>query len=377
MKILALQLKRIGDLVLTAPALAEVRRRYPEASVTLVVADAAAELLPAFPTIDEGWVFRRKGANASFWKKLLLSRFDVCLDFTGTDRSAVCAVLSKASQRVAFRGIKEGRFRGLIYNRWVESAVRDQHTVDHLLAMPLQILGTDTFGEGKGTDTFGEGKGTDTFGEGKGTDTFGLQRVAGLGDRPFVVPASAFQRADALLGDRPFVVIHPGTARPEKYWEPERWAALIGHVQREHGIRCVLTGGPDAFEQAHLARIQGGLKEPCLDLSGKIDLLTFAAVLARARACLSCDTAAVHLAAAFSRPQIALYGLTNPFHWRPRHAAAVVLSAAQPDGPMREFTPRMKGALMSAISTDAVIRATDALLSTLNPIGEREKIGSG
>jgi hypothetical protein len=55
--------------------------------------------------------------------------------------------------------------------------------------------------------------------------------------------------------------------------------------------------------------------------------------------------------------------VTNPFHWRPRHERALVISAAHPEGPLREFAPRMKGAPMAAISTQVVIHATDALLA--------------
>ena len=100
-----------------------------------------------------------------------------------------------------------------------------------------------------------------------------------------------------------------------------------------------------------------------VNLAGRIDLLTFAAVLAQARLCVSCDTGAVHLAASFQTPQIALFGPTNPFHWRPRHDLALVLSAAQPDAPFTAFDPRMKGAAMERISTAAVIRAIDSLLA--------------
>ena len=79
---------------------------------------------------------------------------------------------------------------------------------------------------------------------------------------------------------------------------------------------------------------------------------------------MSCDTGVVHLAAAFRTPQIALFGPTNPFHWRPRHERALVLSAAQPEAPLTDFQPRMKGAPMERISTEAVIRAIDALLAS-------------
>ena len=68
--------------------------------------------------------------------------------------------------------------------------------------------------------------------------------------------------------------------------------------------------------------------------------------------------------AAFRTPQVALFGPTNPFHWRPRHERAVVLSAAQPDAPLTIFTPRMKGVPMERISTELVIGAIAQLIPT-------------
>jgi ADP-heptose:LPS heptosyltransferase len=177
------------------------------------------------------------------------------------------------------------------------------------------------------------------------------------------LPASIRESVRGLAGESEFVVIHPGTARREKYWIPERWAAVIAHLQERHGLRCIITGGTDAVEREHIGKIQKALAHPVRDEAGKLDLLMAAALIERARAVLSCDTAAVHLAAAFVRPQIALYGPTNPFHWRPRHAQAIVLSAAHPEAPLTEFHPRSKGASMNAISTELVIRATDALLA--------------
>ena len=96
------------------------------------------------------------------------------------------------------------------------------------------------------------------------------------------------------------------------------------------------------------------------------DLLTLAALIERAVLVVSCDTAAVHFAAAFARPQIALFGPTNPFHWRPRHDRALVLSAAKPDAPLTDFAPRMKGGSMERISTELVIGAIASLIPNTN-----------
>lgn len=322
LRILALQLKRIGDLVLTAPALAALRRAWPEAHIALGAFGGAAELLGAFPAISSGIAFG-PGRGWAPWQQVLTGNFDRVYDFTGTDRSALATVLASAQERVAFEWVKKGGVRQLVYNRFVDSRVRERHTVDHY----LDLVGATG---------------------------------AEPGDERLRVPKSA----DLPGFARPFAIIHPGTARPEKYWFPERWAEVIHHVQSVHKISCVLTGGSDPFELAHVGAIQRLLPVSVSNLAGNISLLTLAQLTRDARLVVSCDTGIVHLAAAFGAPQIALYGPTNPFHWRPRHPHAVVLSAASPAEPLTAFEQRAKGAPMDLLSTELVIHATDSLLAS-------------
>jgi ADP-heptose:LPS heptosyltransferase len=344
-KILALQLKRIGDLILTTPALVALREAIPKARISLVVADACGELLPAIEGIERGLVFHRRELNAGVWKAAFATRFDACLDFTGNDRSALLTGLSMAGRRLTFEWVKKSKFRALSYQHFVASSVRERHTVDHYLDLARGLSGEPVKPENESLVPPGP---------------------------HMELPAAIREAARNLAGESEFVVIHPGTARAEKYWLPERWAAAIAHIQERHGLRSIITGGAGAFEREHIGKIQKALPQPAREVAGKLDLLMTAALIARARAVVSCDTGAVHLAAAFNRPQIALYGPTNPFHWRPRHPRALVLSAAHPDEPLTEFHPRMKGAPMNAISTESVIRATDALLA-MPPTAPREQ----
>ncbi|MCE9611419.1 MAG: glycosyltransferase family 9 protein [Chthoniobacter sp.] len=331
MRILALQLKRIGDLVLTAAALRALREAWPEAHLALAVAPGCAALLGAFPSINTGVVLGR-GRGFRPWQQVLTGPWDLCLDFTGTDRSALAVALSRARKRATFAWVQKRKLRAVAFNCFVDSAVRERHTVDHYLDLAEGVIADGA-------------------------------HLLSTRTPDLALPEASRAEAARMVGDEKYAVIHPGTARAEKFWLPERWAEVIAHLRERHGLACVLTGGTDDFERAHLGQIQAALARPALDLAGKMDLLTFAAVLAQARLCVSADTGAVHLAAAFRTPQVALYGPTNPFHWRPRHERALVLSATQPDAPLTTFTPRMKGAPMERISTSAVIRATDALLS--------------
>lgn len=317
MRILALQLKRIGDLVLTTPALAALKEGIPGAEVVLAVHSSTSSLLPAISSADSTVVFG-PGRGWTPWQQVLTGGFDVVLDFTGTDRSALATFLARAKRTITFDWVRKKRLRALMYREFVASSVRDRHTVDHYLDL-LRPLGVDREGLSPSLS----------------------------------VPATE---------ENDYVVLHPGTARPEKFWLADRWAEVGRHLIEQHGLRVVITTGKDPAELAHVQAIQSAISNPKSETAQTATLCDFTTLLGGAKIVVSCDTAAVHIAAAFGRPQIALFGPTNPYHWRPRHEQARVISAAKPDEPLTVFDPRMKGAPMDRISTATVCRAIDALL---------------
>lgn len=318
MRVLAIQLKRIGDLILTLPALSALRRSG--AHVTLALTKGPAGLLPAMThAVDEAAIY---GPGA--WKHVLRGGFDACIDFTGRDRSALLTLASRARRRIvsqdALRG--KGIWRKACYNALARTSVRSRHTVDYYLdhLAPLDVS------------------------------------VTASGEPTLQLPAGTASGAHGLAAGS-FIVIHPGTARPEKYWRPERWAAVIDHCEGELGIPCVLTGGRgDAEEDRHLDAIRARLKRPCVDLAGRLSLLSLAAVLGDARLAVGVDSGPMHLAAAVGTPVAVLFGPTNPFHWRPRGTHALVLRAGR-DEPLAasDFQDCSPGLPMERISTTAVI----------------------
>ena len=336
MRILALQLKRIGDLVQTTPALHVLRNAWPEAHIALGVSEGCAALIEAIAPIDTGIVFGR-GRGFAPWQQVLTGPWDLCLDFSGTDRSALATALSRAKERATFDWVRRNRMRALAYSRFVDSSVRERHTADHY----LDLLRPFILPEGEPLIE---------------TTPPRLQLPESAR-----VAANDLRRAHGVANS--FVLLHPGSARPEKYWPAERWAEVANALHSVHGLEVIVTCGPDSFERAHVEEIKIKVESSKFKVLHPPDLLTLAAVVERARLVISCDTAVVHLAAAFRVPQIALFGPTNPFHWRPMHNRAVVLSAAQPEAPLTEFTPRMKGAPMERISTALVIHATDSILA--------------
>jgi ADP-heptose:LPS heptosyltransferase len=77
---------------------------------------------------------------------------------------------------------------------------------------------------------------------------------------------------------------------------------------------------------------------------------------------ITVDSAPMHLAAATRTPQVILFGPTNPFHWRPRESAALILHGTS-TSPVTEFVPKQPRIPMNQISTEGVIGAMETLLS--------------
>ncbi len=332
MNILLIQLKRIGDLILTTPTIAALREKYPRASISLVVSAAVKELLPAITGIDKVFEVRGKTDDALDWIALSLGKFDYCLDFTRNDRSSFLTFLSGARKRITSDHPNlRTKLRARSYNEFVDAPVGDLHTVDYHLGL-LRPLGIEN-----------------------------ASRAIRLR-----LPDETTAQANALLRTanvgEDFVCFHPGSARSEKFWDAKRWAEVIDHCASETGMSCILSGGRSSIEQAQIASIKAAAKSKPIDLSGKTNLLTLAALVRKARLLVTVDSAPMHFAAAWDTPQVVLFGPTNPFHWHPRSESAIVLLGGI-DGPVTEFQPKQRAVAMNQISTKAVIDAMEALLS--------------
>lgn len=332
MNILLLQLKRIGDLILTTPSIVALREKFPDATLSLVVSPAVEGLLPAISGIDKVFVVRGKADDALDWIALAWGNFDYCLDFTRNDRSSFLTLLSQAKKRITSDHPNlRTKIRARSYNEFVESPVRLLHTVDYHLAL-LQPLGIHH-----------------------------ASRAIRL-----ELPDSTVKKTEQLLettrvGDE-FVILHPGSARAEKFWEVDRWARLIEHCVRERQMKCVVTGGRSPMERTQIAAIKAATETEVIDLSGKTDLLMLAALVRKARLLVTVDSAPMHFAAAWGTPQVVLFGPTNPYHWHPLSESAVVL-LGESEGPVTEFDPRQRAVPMNQISTKTVIDAMESLLS--------------
>jgi ADP-heptose:LPS heptosyltransferase len=116
-------------------------------------------------------------------------------------------------------------------------------------------------------------------------------------------------------------VVHPGAAFPGRRWPVDRFAAVARHLAAGgHDVR--ITGGPAETGLARSVAAAAGLGEDAV-LAGRTSALELAALVAAARVVVSGDTGVAHLATAYRRPSVVLFGPVSPALWgpppRPQH----------------------------------------------------------
>ena len=160
-------------------------------------------------------------------------------------------------------------------------------------------------------------------------------------------------------------IVHPGAAAPSRRWPADRFAAVAADLARR-GHHVVITGSaaerPLALEVAR----QAGLP-PRAALAGSTSLATLAALTASARLAVSGDTGLAHLASAYARPSVVLFGPVPPAEWGPpAHPRHQVLWAGG-DGYRGDPHGRRTDPALAAITVSDVLRATSRALASTSP----------
>jgi ADP-heptose:LPS heptosyltransferase len=125
----------------------------------------------------------------------------------------------------------------------------------------------------------------------------------------------------ALDRDSGATVIHVGAASPSRQWPADRWARIASSLEAD-GHHVLLTASRAEAEISARVRRNADLP-PDRDLAGETDVLSLTGLIAHARLLLSTDTGPAHLAAAFRRPSVTLFGPVPPHWWGPPPGSAI------------------------------------------------------
>ncbi|MCV2491094.1 glycosyltransferase family 9 protein [Geodermatophilus sp. YIM 151500] len=161
---------------------------------------------------------------------------------------------------------------------------------------------------------------------------------------------------------RSAALVHPGAAYPSRRWPADRFAAVARHLRAAgHDVR--ITGGPAEVGLAREVAEAAGLGEEAV-LAGRTTSLELAAVVAAARVVVSGDTGVAHLASAYRRPSVVLFGPVPPALWGPpRRPQHVVLWHGDVHGGTGDPWGTTVDPALAAVTVDEVTAALEHIVA--------------
>ncbi len=319
MNILFVTATRIGDAVLSTGLLGHLVERYPGCALTIAAGPAAAPLFEAVPGLERVLVVAKQPFSRhwlALYRRVALRRWDLVLDLRG---SALAYLLWARRRRVAAKAEKG----------------------DHRVRQLARLFGVDP------------------------------------PPAPRLWTAPRHEQAAAALvpPGGPVLAIGPAANWRGKHWRAQRFAELAQRLTDAGGplpgARIAVLAAAHEREQAApvLAALPPAQR---LDLVGRTDLLTAAAVLRRAALVVGNDTGAMHIAAARGTPTLGLFGPSLPEHyapWGPRTAVATTAASYGELVGAPSYDHRTTDTLMDSLSVDAAEAAARRLWAKVSGEG--------
>ncbi len=273
--ILVIQLRRLGDVIMTTPALEALKKTYPNAKLDFLVEAPGAEAVAGHPAIDEILVYDAVGVlGALSWaSKIRARRYDWVIDFLANPRTALLTLLSGAK-------IKAGPAH--VARRWA---------YNHRMLQPSK-------------------------------PTYAAQEkvlwLSGLG----ISPADAPELPRLYLAERTMplhniVGLVPPSRKETRRWPAPSYARLGRLLREKHGCRLKVFWGPGEKDLAD--EVVRGIGEGAYAIGETRTISDLARELAECRVVVGNCAGPKHVAVALGVPTVTIHGSSDPVSWTPVH----------------------------------------------------------
>ena len=330
-RILVIQFRMIGDVLLNTPVVRALRQHYPQSYLVYCTEPIPAQVLRHNPCLDDILIQPRPATwrqQLAIISRVRKQRFDLVVDLMGNPRSALLTLCSGARHRLAF-----ARFpRSLCYTHLV---TRQPERVDYTVLERLRLLAP------LGIHT------TDIALDMVYTDDVGAE-------------VAAFLRAHGITPHDLLICIDPTSYVPTREWPGPYFSQLADLLAQRLGARVCLLWGPG--EKAKVQAIAAAATSQPL-LHPPWELTHIAALLNRADLFVGNDSAPKHIAVSQGTPTLSITGAQNPVNWVSPEAQHQAVFAGLPCQPcfQRHCGPPLNTACMRTLPVEAVFDAVQGL----------------
>ncbi len=276
-KILVIKLRAIGDVLLSTPALKNLRHNFPNSKIDFLTEPPVKEIIDGNPFVDELIIFERENNSIRKFLNLRKRKYDLVIDLFCNPRSALMTFITGAKYRVgyAFRG------RGYAYNIKLKPRKEIHHNVefnlDALRALGLEIIDKKIY-----MPTSEE------------SENF----------------AQKFWSENNLNGEM-VIALNPAGTWETKRWGLEKFAKLGDEIAEKFNAKILILWGNEK-ELQDAEKISSMMKTKPI-IPPKTNLKQLASILKKCSFVVSNDSGPMHIATAVGTPTLGIYGPTNPY----------------------------------------------------------------
>jgi len=291
--ILFIRVDRIGDMVLSTPAFAAIKARWPRSRLTVLASSANAGVLKNNPHVDEVIIYSpdiTPSERKEILKGIRDRAFDLALDpYDDCElRTAWLAWQSKADISIGYRFAGRESF----FNGPVLAPRPGRHFVDSALELLAQI----------------------------GCPPVNRQPIIYL-DEMEEIEAEKWLKSEGL-GAKPILAIHPGGYYETQRWPREHFASLVRLICERGDMDIIAFGAPDEkVFLNHIAAETSGFPH----IFAERNIRMFLAILSRCQVLVCNNSGPLHCATALGIPTISFMGPTDKDRWHPLGEGHIVL----------------------------------------------------
>ncbi len=369
----------LGDAVMTTPALARLRERFPAARIALLTQEKLADLWLHHPGLDAVLTFASGASPWSVARRLRGEEFDASLVLPNSPRSALEVWLARIPQRIGYaRPWRNWFLTNPVAPRRGHATVRKRSAVEIkrlILPTPEPRATKSLAGAAKP-----EGNELPTFRSSAHQIHEYLHLMAALGANAEPVAPRLEVRDDELLAARNkwmtrlptetsrafngqgpiWLGINPSAAYgPAKRWPVRNFAAVVREVSQRVGNCGWLVFG-DSTDVGLCHELEHVAGTEVMNLAARTTLRELMALLKLCRVVLTNDTGPMHVAAALGTPVVVPFGSTSPEltgPGLPGDNRDQLLRAGVPCSPCFRRTCPIDLRCMTGISVESVVNA--------------------
>ena len=288
MRFLIIRLSSLGDIILTEPVTALIKQQYPDAVIDYITKPLYQDIVKLFPYVSNVYTDYE---NSKFLTSISKVPYDYAIDLHNKLNSRLILNKINAKDKRVYK--KQRLLRSKIVKKQTDESI------DSTLSLYLSAL--------------------------TGIIKSPTPLAPWLSTPKATIPFE-------IKEDKLKIGIFPGASYETKRWPSEHFKKAIELLDSNFDTDFYIMGSES--ESGLTSKITRYFGENCIDLGGKLNFSELAKAISSMDLLITNDSGPMHLASAYNKPLVAIFGATHPrLGFKPMNNKAVVLAKDYPCQP--------------------------------------------